>query len=221
MNAALRGAVVLLVILCGVSLAGRARAELTWRDSTYEIHHSFSSGCPRDTLYEVFHKPAHMRRYLTDANLEIVVHDSSRAHNDITYIYRYFISRLELRFSRRIERDERMVSFTLTTSASYGSAIIPKVLRVYGYYRVADSAGTRKVDYYQKTTLDRDLNPFYIFFIRRDTDQFLVDLEQYLATIESKLQGSETGHAGMRTKPASSGDSRAIDARTPSLREPR
>lgn len=221
MNSLRHGAVLLLVALCGASSAGHGRkqAELTWVDSTYEIQYSFTSGCPRDTLYEVFHKPAHMRRYLTDANLEIIVHDSSSASNDITYIYRYFISRLELRFMRRVEHDEHMVSFTLTSSASFGSAIIPKVQRVYGYYRVTSTKSGRKVDYYQKTTLDRDLNPLYIFFIRRDTEQFLFDLEEYLTALEERLDSAGSGHAASDGE--SPGHRRAVETRTPAHLESR
>ena len=153
---------------------------ITSEGPSYTVTTSFTTGCPPESLLMAFMKPEHIVSCMKRANLHIEVLDTAEFHNRIIYIYSYVISKLRLQFDRSLDTAGKRVNFTLEKSSTSGSSVVPRVVSSHGYYSVVVQGGRCLVDYRQKTTIDRDLNDFYLFFIRRDTRRVLRNQERYV-----------------------------------------
>ncbi len=176
-------AVLVQILFVCYIFAGDERADsklnLAWKGPAYTVTYSFMTDCPPDSLLQAFLQPVHIVSCMKRANLHMEVVDSAQLHNRIEYTYSYFISRLALRFNRSADTLARRVSFTLEASTTTGSSIVPTVRSSRGYYAITPQGDSCRVDYWQETSLDRDLTDLYIFFIRRDTRRVLHNQERY------------------------------------------
>jgi|GEM_PF-3576755 len=157
---------------------------MTSTGPTYTVDYSFTTACAPETLYAVLHDYDQILKYLTKSNLTIEQLGAGPGWNRLRYTYDYLVHYLTLTFIRhRLPQDGRVV-FSVEQCVS-SSRFIPTVRSLEGWYELAGEArGRTRVIYHQKTTLDRELNRFYMFFIRRDTKAFLVMLEEYVGKRE-------------------------------------
>ena len=147
---------------------------------TYTVTYSFTTDCPPESLLQAFLQPVHIVACMKRANLRIEVIDSALLRNRIVYTYSYIISKLRLRFDRNADTAARRVSFTMESCSTSGSSLVPTVLSSRGYYAVTRLDDSCRVDYWQQTTIDRELIDFYLFFIRRDTRRVLRNQKRYV-----------------------------------------
>lgn len=178
------GGAILVVLLAAYVRAGDepadSRLNLVWAGPTYTVTYSFTTDCPPESLLQAFLQPAHIVACMKRANLHMEVMDSALLHNRIVYTYSYIISKLRLRFNRSADTIARRVRFTMEACSTSGSSIVPTVRSSQGYYEITPQGDSCRVDYWQQTTIDRDLIDFYIFFIRRDTRRVLHNQERYV-----------------------------------------
>jgi hypothetical protein len=154
---------------------------LTWQGATYTITYSFTTDCTADLLLQAFLQPEHVMACMKRANLRIEVADSTPLQNRIIYTYSYLISQLRLQFNRRADTLARRVYFTMEACTTSGSSIVPTVRSSHGWYAITPLEKGCRVDYWQQTTLDRELQEFHLYFIRRDTRRVLRNQERYVA----------------------------------------
>jgi hypothetical protein len=154
--------------------------ELTSAGPTYTVTYSFWTDCAPDTLMQVFLDPVHVEACMRRGNLHMAVVDSTLLRNRIEYTYNYFIATLRLRFSRAADTLRNRMCFVLEACSTSGSTVVPSVRSSSGYYAVAPDSGGYRVDYWQQTTLDRNLTDFHLYFIRRDTRRVLHTQQRYV-----------------------------------------
>ena len=184
------------VLLAGAAYAadpsleddGQDQFEIAWQGPSYHVTYSFMTACPADTLYAIFLDPLHVRRCMGRANLAITTLDSAASRNRLSYAYTYVVSKLHLTFDRRIDSACACVAFSLDSCRVTGSKLIPTVKSSRGHYKLVPEGDSMRVDYWQETTLDRDLNRLYIHFIRRDTRRVLRNQERYARMHEPGAQ---------------------------------
>ncbi len=150
------------------------------RGPTYSIRYSFHTDCPRDSLIEAFLKPRHVEACMRRGNLRIRVLDTLALGNRIEYTYNYMVSKLRLTFGRVADTALGRVSFVLEACSTSGSSIVPTVRGSRGHYVMVPEGDSTRVDYWQETTLDRDLNGLYLFLIHRDTRKVLHNQQRYV-----------------------------------------
>jgi hypothetical protein len=155
---------------------------------TYTVTYSFTTDCPAESLFLAFMRPEHIIACMKRANLRIEVIDTAPLRNRIVYTYSYIISELRLRFDRYADTAARLVGFTMEACSTSGSSIIPTVRSSHGYYKITPQGDSCRVDYWQQTTLDRDLIDFYLFFIRRDTRRVLNNQRRYVSNRERWME---------------------------------
>jgi len=174
-----------LVLACAVAGAGSGEspyAELGMESQgpVYTVRYSFRTDCPVDSLLEAFLQPRHVEACMRRGNLRIHVLDTARLRNRIEYTYNYMISRLRITFNRMADTSLNRVSCVLESCTTSGSSIVPSVRSSRGYYALVDEGDSMRVDYWQQTTLDRDLTDLYLYFIRRDTRKVLHTQQRYV-----------------------------------------
>jgi len=159
---------------------------LDWQGPTYSVTYSFTTDCSPENLLQLFLQPEHVVACMKRANLHINVVDSAPFHNRIIYSYSYLISKLHLHFNRKADTTTQKVHFTMEACSTSGSSLVPSVRMSRGYYAIIPGGDSCRVDYWQETTLDRRLNDFYLFFIKRDTRRVLRNQERYVSRWKEK-----------------------------------
>jgi hypothetical protein len=153
---------------------------VVWGGESCTLSYSFRTDCPRDSLVDAFLRPQHVQACVRRANLTIVVHDTAAFQNHIEYIYNYMVSKLWIRFGRVADTAAGRVSFAMESCSTSGSGVIPSVRSTEGYYQFSAAGDSMQVDYWQQITLDRSLNSFYVYFIRRDARRVVHNQQRYV-----------------------------------------
>lgn len=158
---------------------------LTCEDSIYKVEYTFTTRCKKNMLLEICFEFSHLIEFAKQKNTTIKLLESGENWYTVEYDYRYFIYTNNSIYKKTIIPQENLVKFEMI-NYSQNIGILPKVLAASGYYKVIANEKENEVTYYQKTILDRQMDRFYLKSVKRKTEEFFLNLKEYIEKFEDK-----------------------------------
>lgn len=152
-------------------------------DKKYVIDYCFHSTCSESLIMNICYDFEHLVNFAEQPHTEIRQDTSGLDFYVVIYDYQYLFYRSRSVYSKRMEPQQHRVFFRMI-DFSQNIGVLPGVVDSYGYYEVTSDAEGCTVRYFQETSLDADLEGFYLTHVRSGTEAFLRKFENYIRGFE-------------------------------------